>query len=88
MATLRELSKQMHGVPDGDTVILDHVNAGSLQRIADATEAMARNYLQLQFDLASYKKWFEESEQRVRDRDRTISALRGQITKLKKGGVN
>ena len=37
MATLKELSKQTF---DGDSSI-DHINAGSLQRIADATEIMS-----------------------------------------------
>jgi hypothetical protein len=38
MATLREASKQKWTSKN----TIEHINAGSLQRIADATEAMAK----------------------------------------------
>jgi regulator of replication initiation timing len=43
----RELSKRELGNV-GDNYGLDQVNAGSLQRIADAAEMMAQNYIETQ----------------------------------------
>lgn len=63
---------------------IDHVNCGSLQRIADATEKMARNYTELQNRCDYYKLNFHSTLDALKKRDRTIAALRGQITKLKK----
>lgn len=85
----REISKRVFGREKKDSAAIDEINCGSLQRIADAAESMARNYLQLQADVTLYKRWYEESQKQIAGRDRTISALRGQITKLKnaKGGV-
>lgn len=63
---------------------IEHINAGSLQRIADATEKIAVNY----DDLLRDKKSAEESRdywrgQAERGR-RQISALRGVITRMKR----
>ena len=64
---------------------VEHINCGSLQRIADALEKVAINY-----DLLlTSKKWAEESRDRYRkdlesERRRT-AALRGVIAKMKKG---
>jgi len=60
------------------------VQTGALQRIAAATEAMAKNYVQLQND----NEWLKRSRQSYMDRvdslERSNAALRGVITKLKK----
>jgi hypothetical protein len=79
MANFREVSKQNF---TSDNTI-EHINAGSLQRIADATELMAKNYLQLQSDRDLYKRWYNESSAQKAKLYRQISALRGVITKLK-----
>lgn len=79
MATQRENSKQEwkgYGT-------LNDINAGSLQRIADATEKMAKNYVVLQNDLDNYKKWWEDRGRALDRLNRRISALKGQITKLR-----
>jgi hypothetical protein len=58
--------------------------AGSLMRIADATELMAKNHIELQNELERNKRWFnQEREYRVAEQ-KTNSNLKGQITKLKK----
>jgi len=82
MANLRELSKQNFESANGNT--LEAIGAGSLQRIADATELMAKNYLQLQTDRELYKRWYNESKAQKEKLYRQISALKGVITKLKK----
>jgi hypothetical protein len=80
MATQRENSKQEW---KGEGTLND-INAGSLQRIADATEKMAKNYVDLQNNLDSYKKLFEDRGGALDRMYRRNSALRGQITKLRK----
>lgn len=80
MASQREASKKEWTSRD----TLEEVNAGSLQRIADATEKMASNYTQLQNNLDWEKKANKgllETCERLRRRNQ---ALRGVITKLKK----
>jgi hypothetical protein len=62
----------------------DDLNTSALMRIADATEKMAANYTKLQNDLEMYKRWYKDKCDSVHRRDRSISNLRGQITKLKK----
>jgi len=60
------------------------INAGSLQRIADATELMAKNYLSLQADVAKYKRWYEQEQGYNKGLRASNANLKGQITKLKK----
>ena len=65
----REASRaewRTHGVPP----CRDEINSGSLQRIADATEAMAQSWVELR-----------KIAERLR---RSNAALRGVITKLKR----
>ena len=66
------------------------VKIGCLQRIADALEThlpeMAKNHAHLTTQHDMFKRWYQEQRAIVEQRDRTIAALRGQITKLKKKG--
>lgn len=63
----------------------DHnIQLGCLMRIADATEAMAKNYVRLQEDADLYKKWWQNEKERRRAEERKVIALKGVITKLKK----
>ena len=80
MSDLRETSKRNWN--GGNS--LEAINCGSLQRIADASEIMAQNHKKLIADRDMYEKLYNEHFSKVMKRDRTISALRGQITKLKK----
>ncbi len=75
----REASKGNWGHVDG----YESINTGSLQRIADSCELMAKRYQELIDDRDRYKRWYEERGQRIDSRDRTIANLRGQVTKLK-----
>jgi hypothetical protein len=65
------------------TGTVESINAGSLQRIADATEKMAGSYIALQADRDRYKKWYEERGEVVAQRNATIAGLRGHNTRLK-----
>lgn len=85
MPTLREYSKNHNFTPtsvNGPTV--EEINTGSLQRIADAAEKMAKNYTDLQDELEKMTKsknyWRDQAEYKTRQ----IFALKGHITRLKK----
>ncbi len=85
MATQRDVSRQDW---QGNNTLAD-INAGSLQRIADACELMAKNYKQLVDERDRYKLWYENNVAENRRMVRTIGALRGVITRLKnKYGVS
>ena len=61
------------------------INCGSLQRIADACDLMAKNHSQLIADRDRFELYWKEERATRERRDRTISALNGVITKLKRG---
>lgn len=67
-----------------DNSSLEHLRTGAILRIADATERMASNYINLQDDRDRYSKWYYEEQERRQGLERSNSSLRGQITKLKK----
>jgi hypothetical protein len=80
MASFREDSKKHW---NSDTSV-DQINAGSLQRIADATELMAVTHVALQEDRDRYKRWYQDSEKTRKYLLLSNAALKGQITKLNK----
>ena len=85
--SLKNLSRKNWTVPDG-TENYSSIQTSALMRIADATELMAKNYLELQQKAEKYEKLYNEQMKSKYEllggRDKTISNLRGQITKLKK----
>ena len=64
-----------------DTV--EHIDAGSLQRIADATELMARRHLDLIRERDEYERRCKAAVARELALERKLSAAKGQITKLR-----
>jgi hypothetical protein len=81
MANFRE-SSIAHWSSSNNCV--EHINAGSLQRIADATELMATSYQSLIEERDRYKRYYEERKKNMASMERRIAALRGVITKLRK----
>ena len=79
----RDESKRNYAIEESQ-LTLNHLNAGSLQRIADATELMAKNYLALQEEAARYKRWYEGERKSRHELELQRAALKGVITKLKK----
>lgn len=67
-----------------NSVTLEGLQVGALQRIAAATELMAKNHQQLIDERDRYKKWYEEERATVHKRDRTIRGLRGALTRAKR----
>jgi hypothetical protein len=67
-----------------DSLTWEMLQTGSLQRIADATEAMAKNHIQLQQERERYKRWYDDERYERAKLEKSNAALRGQITKLRK----
>lgn len=67
-----------------DANSLEAINAGSLQRIADATEKMAQRHTELIRQRDDFERsanyWRGQSDQK----DFNIRSLKGQVTKLRK----
>lgn len=76
----RTISKEGWNVPQ----TVEGINCGSLQRIADATEKMASSYDAVRQERDRYQGYYKDSQARNAAKERTISSLRGTITKLKK----
>ena len=68
----------------GSDITDARMTIGTLQRIADATELMAKNHEQLIAELDRYLQYYTESRQIIDRLHRRISALRGVVTRLKK----
>ena len=77
--TMRDASKKIW--TSANTV--EHINCGSLQRIADAVELMARRYSDLITERDVFKERADRRLNSLQKAERRISALRGVITKLK-----
>lgn len=80
----REASRKNWAPLDGHHMTDDRIQVGCLQRIADATESMAKNYADLIRERDKYLRWFREEQAYRRHNERRIASLKGQITKLKK----
>lgn len=63
---------------------IDELKLGALLRIADATEVMAHEYQKLINERDMYKRMYDGARASRDHFGRSNSALRGQITKLRK----
>jgi len=79
---LRELSKNDFYSTNEQKPDPEAVKLGCFQRIADASEVMSQNYIQLQSELDRYKKAYYRSVARENKLNRSNSALRGVITRI------
>lgn len=61
----------------------DQLQLGCLLRIADATELMAKNFIQLQNDRDMYKRWYDQEVAKNARLRRQVSAYVGIVKKLK-----
>ena len=80
--TYREESK-VHYRGTAEKTTIEQINCGSLQRIADATEAMAKRFN----DLIEENRWLTSSRKMYMSENETLKRQlanrKGQITKLK-----
>ena len=67
----------------GTTLTLDQIKLGCMLRIADATEAMAKNHVQLQNERDYLNRALGVAIKENSEKNKTIASLKGQITKLK-----
>lgn len=79
MSNFREASRINYRSAD----TTEHINAGSLQRIADATEIMAKNYLQLQADRERYERFYKDERVKNGHLERSIRAYKAHNTRLR-----
>jgi len=83
MTTLQEQSRKFVGaIRDRPTP--DDVKQGTLLRIADATELMARNYAELVRQRDMYLLWYNTEHENAARLKKQVAALRGVVTKMKK----
>lgn len=79
----REASRKNWGLFKTDSPTIDELNSGALQRIADATELMATNHIQMSKDLAWYKSQYELRGKILDQFEKKISSYKGVITRMK-----
>jgi hypothetical protein len=86
---LRQQSRDVQWASSSDDIkTYDEVNVGSLLRIADATENMAKNIVALQEERDLYKRRYEAERQLRRHAERRIIALKGVITRTQRTEAN
>jgi len=69
---------------DRDKPPLDQLKFGCLQRIADATEAMAHEHRRLLAERDRLQQWLDEERAERKRLERSNRALRAHITRLRK----
>lgn len=82
--TLKDHSKVAWSFGGDEFPGYEKVKIGCLQRIADAAEAMAQNYLRLQSDLEYYKRRCKGLEQDVQTLKNSRAGYMAALTKEKK----
>ena len=80
MKTLREASKIHYNAFTPATH--QDIQTGSIQRIADACEVMAKSHSQLIYDRDAYKRWYEDEKKRCDHLKAVIRGLKGRVTIL------
>jgi RNase H-fold protein (predicted Holliday junction resolvase) len=74
-------------VPDGsgkNTLTIEEITFGCMLRIADASEKAAQSFNELIEDRDKYKRWYQSEREKLERARKTISGLKGAMTKLKK----
>ena len=83
MRTMRDASRQEFTTKDGAPGY-EAINGGSLQRIADACELMAKDRAQMEHELAWQTKLAERRLESLEQERNRVNGLRGYIKRLKK----
>lgn len=63
---------------------LEQIKVGCLQRIADATEAMAQSHRLLVEERDRFERWYREERRRAERLERSNRALRARNTRYKR----
>jgi hypothetical protein len=83
MANLRDASKQTYATRS-HVATESEIKTGCLQRIADATELMAKSHAELERSLRLAREERDRAQRWLKHEENKTRALRGVITKLKK----
>ena len=75
---------ETNGNDNGSDISDTRLQIGCLQRIADATELMAKNWSALMDERNRYERWYIEQKNRTDLSERRRAALRGVITRLQR----
>lgn len=67
-----------------DGASAETINCGSLQRIADACELMAKNHQALINERDQYKRWYETEKANHTSVARSNTSLKGTVTRLQR----
>jgi len=81
----KDQSKRDWGQDVSGELCLEQIRTGAILRIADALEIMSRNHATLLEERDRYKNMYNTERELKHRAYRVQSALRGVITKLKKG---
>lgn len=69
---------------DGRTLTAEQIQMGAVLRIADATEAMAKNYVRIQEERDRFERYYKDEQRRRASAERSNAALRGHIKRIKR----
>lgn len=72
------------GSDESVSMTLEQINCGALLRIADASEAMAKNHNELIETIRRQKDSIDWKNKRISNLESVIRGLRGEITKQRK----
>lgn len=82
---LRQQSRDVQwATTDDANPTIEQINAGSLLRIADATEKMSKSVVALEAERDRYKGWYEDEKERRKHAERRIIALKGVVTRTQR----
>lgn len=62
----------------------EDIRLGALLRIADAIETSAKNFDLMRESRDKFKRWYEEEQQAHQRTLRSLNALKGRVTRMKK----
>jgi hypothetical protein len=82
--SLKEQSKLDWFSTGDENLSLNQINTGAILRIADATELMAKDRIQMEVNLAWYEKRYDELKADNKRMAKRIAAYQGHLNRLKK----
>ena len=81
----RKESRASWGADQDRNLSIEQINCGALLRLADATELMCKDREKLERDYAYMRAERDRYRSSLESAERRIAALKGVITKAKKG---
>lgn len=61
----------------------EQIQIGCLQRIADATEVMAKNYIELFAEKEKFRRWYQDERDWRESLERSLRTHKGNYTRVK-----